>query len=118
MDGGSPYLPALAEIDECRKRIHYEFRFIRLRTAFSNRGIRNRRHSSLSLARYLDHMIIANETHLRGILQSYILYYNTQPTHLGVKKDSPDSRKVQTDGEIDKVAVANGLHHFYFRKAA
>jgi transposase InsO family protein len=66
----------------------------------------------------LDHMIIANESHLRGILQSYLQYYNTQRTHLGVNKDSPESRKVQTDGEIDKVAAANGLHHFYFRKAA
>ena len=66
----------------------------------------------------LDHLIIANETHLRGILQSYICYYNTQRTHLGVSKDSPDPREVQAHGEIEKAAVANGLHHFYFRKAA
>jgi transposase InsO family protein len=66
----------------------------------------------------LDHMIIANETHLRGILQSYVHYYNTQRTHLGVNKDSPEPRRVQAHGEIHKVAVANRLHHFYFRKAA
>jgi transposase InsO family protein len=66
----------------------------------------------------LDHLIIMNESHLRGILQSYIRYYNTQRTHLGVNKDSPEPRKVQADGEIDKVAVVNGLHHFYFRNAA
>jgi len=66
----------------------------------------------------LDHLIIVNETHLRGILQSYIHYYNTQRTHLGVSKDSPVPREVQTEGEIDRMAVANGLHHFYFRKVA
>jgi transposase InsO family protein len=66
----------------------------------------------------LDHLIIANESHLRGILQSYIRYYNTQRTHLGVSKDSPEPRKVQADGDIDRVAVANGLYHYYFRKAA
>ena len=66
----------------------------------------------------LDHLIIVNETHLRKVLNLYIHYYNTQRTHLGVSKDSPVPREVQADGEIDSVAVANGLHHFYFRKAA
>ena len=33
-------------------------------------------------------------------------------------KDSPEPREVQTDGEIEGVVVPNGLHHFYFRKAA
>jgi putative transposase len=66
----------------------------------------------------LDHLIIVNETHLRGILQSYIHYYNTQRTHLGLHKDSPEPRQVQAYGEIESVAVANGLHHFYFRRAA
>ena len=59
----------------------------------------------------LDHLIIMNERHLRGMLQSYIRYYNTQRTHLGINKDSPEPRGVQADGEIDKVAVVNGLHH-------
>jgi transposase InsO family protein len=66
----------------------------------------------------LDHVIVFNETQMRGILRSYIRYYNSQQTHLGVNKDSPQPRQVQADGEIDKVAVANGLHHFYFKKAA
>ena len=66
----------------------------------------------------MDHLIIINERHLRGILQSYIRYYNTQRTHLGINKDSPEPRHVQADGEIDKVTVASGLHHFYFRKVA
>ena len=66
----------------------------------------------------LDHLIIMNESHLRAILQSYIRYYNTHRTHLGINKDSPEPRQVQTDGEIDRVAVVNGLHHYYFRRAA
>jgi putative transposase len=48
----------------------------------------------------LDHLITVNESHLR------------------LNKDSPEPRKIQVDGEIDSVAVVNGLHHFYFRKAA
>ena len=63
-------------------------------------------------------LIIMNESHLGGILQSYIRYYNTQRTHLGINKDSPEPREAQTDGEIDRVAVANGLHHYYYRRAA
>jgi transposase InsO family protein len=66
----------------------------------------------------LDHLIIVNESHLRKVLIRYIHYYNNQRTHLGLNKDSPEPREVQADGEIDSVAVANGLHHFYFRKAA
>ncbi len=66
----------------------------------------------------LDYLITVNETHLRGILRAYVRYYNEQRTHLGIDKDSPQSREVQIAGEIDKVAVVNGLHLYYFRKAA
>jgi transposase InsO family protein len=40
----------------------------------------------------LDQLIIVNETHSRGILRSYIHHYNTQRTHLGLNKDSPEPR--------------------------
>jgi len=66
----------------------------------------------------LDHLIVLNERHLRKLLRGYIHYYNNQRTHLGLNKDSPESRKVHAVGEIESVAVANGLHHYYFRKAA
>ena len=63
----------------------------------------------------IDQLIIVNESHLRGILQSYFRYYNAQRTHLGVNKESPEPREVQAKGqEIDEVAVATGLHHCYF----
>jgi hypothetical protein len=35
----------------------------------------------------LDHVIIFNESHLQGILQEYIRYYNAQRTHLGINKE-------------------------------
>ena len=63
-------------------------------------------------------MIIINETQLREILHGYIRYYNAQRTHLEINKESPETREVQADGEIDKVAVSNGLHYYYFREAA
>jgi putative transposase len=66
----------------------------------------------------LDHLIILNGMHLRGILQGYVRYYNTQRTHLGIGKDSPERREVQAVGEIDNVAVVGGLHHYYFRRTA
>ena len=66
----------------------------------------------------LDHLIIVNESHLRKLLMGYVHYYNNQRTHLGLKKDSPEPRKVHAVGEIESMAVANGLHHYYYRKAA
>ena len=66
----------------------------------------------------LDHLIILNESHLRNFLKKYIHYYHNQRTHLGLKKDTPVTRRVDAVGEIEKVPVAIGLHHVYFRKAA
>ena len=67
---------------------------------------------------FLDHLIILNENHLRKLLKEYFLYYNTQRTHLGLNKDSPESRPVQIIGKIEKMAVANGLHNYYYRNVA
>jgi hypothetical protein len=66
----------------------------------------------------LDHVVILNENHLRNILDDYVSYYNKYRTHLGINKDSPEERPVQSEGEIYKVPAVNGLHHVYFRKAA
>ena len=66
----------------------------------------------------LDHVIILNESHLRSILSDYFSYYNKYRTHLGINKDSPEGRAVQSEGMIDSFPVVNGLHHVYFRKAA
>ena len=66
----------------------------------------------------LDHLIIVNEHHLRRFLKNYIHYYHNHRTHLGIGKDSPMGRQVDTVGEIQSVVVANGLHHYYYRKVA
>ena len=66
----------------------------------------------------LDHVIILNENHLRIILADYFSYYNKYRTHLGLNKDSPEGRPVQSEGEIYKVPAVNGLHNIYFRQAA
>ena len=66
----------------------------------------------------LDHIIVINENHLRNVLNDYISYYNKYRTHLGINKDSPEGRPVQTEGKIDKTPIVNGLHHYYFRQAA
>jgi transposase InsO family protein len=66
----------------------------------------------------LDHVIILNEVHLRSILAEYFSYYNKYRTHLGINKDSPEGRPIQTVGKIDKIPFVNGLHYVYFRQAA
>src|ERR1035437_2460528 len=42
----------------------------------------------------LDHVIILNENHLRIILADYFSYYNKYRSHLGISKDSPESRPI------------------------
>jgi putative transposase len=68
----------------------------------------------------LDHVIIINEAHLRGVLASYIRYYHQTRTHLGLEKDTPDHRSVSpiSSGHIVAVPEVGGLHHRYERCAA
>ena len=66
----------------------------------------------------LDHVIMLNENHLRTMLTDYVSYYNKFRIHLGLNKDSPESRSFQKEGKIGKIPVVNGLHHVYLRHAA
>ncbi len=43
----------------------------------------------------LDHLIVLNGKHLRRVLKEYFTYYHESRTHLGLEKDTPDSRVVQ-----------------------
>ena len=63
----------------------------------------------------LDHLIVRDETHLRRVLSAYALYYNATRTHLGLGKDSPNTRSVQRRGRIVATEVLEGLHHHYGR---
>jgi transposase InsO family protein len=68
----------------------------------------------------LDHVITLNEWHLRGILREYLDYYNRSRTHLGLDKDCPVPRPVESAevGGIQAEPVLDGLHHRYSTRAA
>jgi transposase InsO family protein len=68
----------------------------------------------------LDHIIIFDECHLRGVLSSYFHYYHQTRTHLSLDKDCPDTRSVHrpTAGKIIAFPEVGGLHHRYERRAA
>ncbi len=68
----------------------------------------------------LDHIIIFNEHHLRGVLSSYFQYYHKSRTHLSLDKDCPQTRPIHPPaaGKIIAVPEVGGLHHRYERRAA
>jgi putative transposase len=68
----------------------------------------------------LDHIIVLNEKHLRRILKEYFSYYHESRTHLGLEKDTPESRTIQAQdvGPVISEPVLGGLHHRYYRQAA
>ncbi len=68
----------------------------------------------------LDHVILLNEKHLRGVLKEYLAYYHESRTHLGLGKDAPEPRAVQTQdvGPVACEPALGGLHHRYYREAA
>ena len=43
----------------------------------------------------LDHVIIFDERHLRGVLSSYFQYHHKTRTHLSLGKDCPQPRPIQ-----------------------
>jgi len=68
----------------------------------------------------LDHVIVLNERHLRRVLKEYLAYYHGSRTHLGLEKDTPETRATQTQ-DVEAVVskpILGGLHHRYFRDAA
>ena len=68
----------------------------------------------------LDHTIIFNEKHLRRVLSDYFKYYHDSRTHLGLEKDCPIPRPVESpdSGMIQAEQMVGGLHHRYYRQAA
>ena len=68
----------------------------------------------------LNHIIIFDECHLRGVLSSYFHYYHQTRTHLSLDKDCPDTRPVHRPaaGKIIAFPEVGGLHHRYERRAA
>jgi transposase InsO family protein len=68
----------------------------------------------------LDHIVAVNEESLRATLRPYFSYCHDSRCHLGLNKDSPESREVQSPdkGMIVEIPKVGGLHHRYERRAA
>ena len=69
----------------------------------------------------LNHIILLNEEHLKGILSDYFEYYHHDRTHLGLSKDTPYKRQIQSEPENGKLIAlprVGGLHHRYVWKEA
>jgi putative transposase len=71
----------------------------------------------------LDHVIVLGESHLRGLLEEFSGYYHEDRTHLGIGKDTPHGRPVDTRSARSATVVSlprvGGLHRRYaWRRAA
>jgi transposase InsO family protein len=68
----------------------------------------------------LDHVIVISEASLYRHLRNFTDYYHRSRTHLGLQKDTPESRPVQAPeaGRIVAIPEVGGLHHRYERRAA
>jgi putative transposase len=68
----------------------------------------------------LDHIIVINASSLRQTLKSFFEYYHDSRCHLGLNKDSPETREVQPPdkGIVVEIPKVGGLHHRYERRAA
>jgi putative transposase len=67
----------------------------------------------------LDHVIVANEAHLKRLLSDYIRYYHEDRTHLGLEKQTPKGRgRSIMRGKVIPLPRLGGLHHRYERLAA
>jgi transposase InsO family protein len=68
----------------------------------------------------LDHVIVFSEASLYRHLRRFVDYYHRSRTHLGLQKDTPESRPVQAPeaGRIVAIPEVGGLHHRYERRAA
>ncbi|MBM3757344.1 MAG: transposase, partial [Acidobacteria bacterium] len=69
---------------------------------------------------YLDHVIVLGERSLSHHLQGFVDYYHQRRTHLGLEKDSPEPRPIQSadTGRVVAIPEVGGLHHRYERRAA
>jgi putative transposase len=65
----------------------------------------------------LDHVIVANDNHLRRLLRDYLDYYHQDRCHLSLAKDAPDHRFVEprssTTAKVVAIPRLGGLVHRY-----
>ena len=65
----------------------------------------------------LDHVIVANERHLKRLMSEYVRYYNEDRTHLGLAKETPACRTAvaiaNPNSKVVSMPRLGGLHHRY-----
>jgi putative transposase len=65
----------------------------------------------------LDHVIPLNEFHLRRLGREYLAYYHQDRTHIGLNKNTPAERVVESRSALQSRIVSTsrvgGLHHRY-----
>ena len=65
----------------------------------------------------LDHVIVLHEQHLKRLMSEYVRYYHQDRTHLGLAKDTPESRPVANRAALGNRICSSprlgGLHHRY-----
>ena len=68
----------------------------------------------------LDHVTVLGERSLSHHLQCFVDYYHRSRAHLGLEKDSPEPRPIQSadTGRVVAIPAVGGLHHRYERRAA
>ena len=65
----------------------------------------------------LDHLIVVNERHLRGVLREYVAYHNEARPHRSLALQPPSGpRELRPQSERNRVVgepVLGGLHYVY-----
>jgi len=65
----------------------------------------------------LDHLIVVNDRHLRGVLGEYIAYYHTARPHRSLGLWPPSGPRelpsLSARNRVVAVPVLRGLHHVY-----
>jgi len=66
-------------------------------------------------------VIALKEAHVRRLGHEFIRYYHEDRTHLGLDKDTPNTRPVDARpdaAKLDSLPRVGGLHHRYIWKVA
>ncbi len=65
----------------------------------------------------LDHVVVANENHLRRLLREYQTYYSIDRCHLALGKDAPVPRPIEQrpspSAKVTALPRVGGIHHRY-----
>jgi transposase InsO family protein len=66
----------------------------------------------------LDHVIAINQRQIRRVVRAFVDYYHEDRTHLGLEKDTPQERSIESpeSGEVVTIPRIGGLHHRYSRE--